>query len=135
MAPPFGPSALKLPAAARSSQISIVARESREVIDGISVVGAAAPPLRALFGLAYFISGGINGARDGSFRDAFFFSVHTLQPVHARKRYEVSHFCRGARPADALSELPSGELQLDVRKFDEVTPTEPTETFPYPSAS
>ena len=40
----------------------------------------------------------------------------------------------GARPADVLSELPDGSLQLDVRKFDEVVATQPTETFPYPKA-
>ena len=59
----------------------------------------------------------------------------SLQPVHARKRYPAGQLLWGARPADVLSELPSGELQLDVRKFDEVATTEPTETFPYPSAS
>jgi inward rectifier potassium channel len=56
----------------------------------------------------------------------------SLQPVHARRRYEAKSIVWGARPADVLSERPDGLLQLDVRKFDEVVPTQPTEAFPYP---
>lgn len=58
----------------------------------------------------------------------------SLQPVHARRRYETKDIAWGARPADVLSELPDGRLALDVRKFDEVVATQPTETFPYPEA-
>ena len=58
----------------------------------------------------------------------------SLQPVHARRRYEAKDLLWGARPADVLSELPDGRLQLDVRKFDVTMPTQPTETFPYPKA-
>jgi inward rectifier potassium channel len=58
----------------------------------------------------------------------------SLQPVHARRRYETRDIVWGARPADLLSELPDGRLQLDVTKFDNIVPTQPTETFPYPEA-
>jgi inward rectifier potassium channel len=58
----------------------------------------------------------------------------SLQPVHARRRYETKDIVWGARPADVLSELPDGRIALDVRKFDEIVPTQPTETFPYPNA-
>jgi inward rectifier potassium channel len=58
----------------------------------------------------------------------------SLQPVHARRRYEAKDIVWGARPADALSELPDGRIQLDVAKFDEIIPTQPTEAFPYPKA-
>ena len=56
----------------------------------------------------------------------------SLQPVHARRRYEAKDIVWGARPADVLSELPDGRLQLDVKKFDVIVPTQPTDTFPYP---
>jgi inward rectifier potassium channel len=56
----------------------------------------------------------------------------SLQPVHARRRYEAKDIIWGARPADVLSELADGRLQLDVKKFDEIVPTQPTDTFPYP---
>jgi inward rectifier potassium channel len=58
----------------------------------------------------------------------------SLQPVHARCRYEAKDLVWGARPADVLSELPDGRLQLDVRRFDEIVPTQPIEAFPYPKA-
>jgi inward rectifier potassium channel len=58
----------------------------------------------------------------------------SLQPVHARRRYEAKDIVWGARPADVLSELPNGLIQLDVAKFDQIVPTQPTETFPYPKA-
>jgi inward rectifier potassium channel len=56
----------------------------------------------------------------------------SLQPVHGRRRYLTSDIVWGARLADVLSELPDGRLQLDVRKFHELVPTEPSESFPYP---
>ncbi len=36
------------------------------------------------------------------------------------------------RHADILSELPDGNLVLDVSKFHDVVPAEPTLEFPYP---
>jgi inward rectifier potassium channel len=56
----------------------------------------------------------------------------SLQPVHARRRYEAKDFAWGARPADVLAEMPDGRIQLDVKKFDLITATQPTEAFPYP---
>jgi inward rectifier potassium channel len=55
----------------------------------------------------------------------------SLQPVHARHRYVAADLVWGARLADVLRELPDGRLELDVRKFDELTPSEKTEAFPY----
>jgi inward rectifier potassium channel len=57
----------------------------------------------------------------------------SLQPVHGRRRYLGDAIRWGARLADVLSELPDGRLQLDVRRFHDVVPTTPTETFPYPA--
>jgi inward rectifier potassium channel len=56
----------------------------------------------------------------------------SLQPVHARHRYELDDLVWGARLADVLSELPDGRMQLDVGRFHEFVPTEPTNAFPYP---
>ena len=56
----------------------------------------------------------------------------SLQPVHSRHRYLGTDVVWGGRHVDILSELPNGDLQMDVRKFDLVMPTAPTETFPYP---
>ncbi len=59
----------------------------------------------------------------------------SLQPVHARRTYEARDIVWGARYADVLSELPDGNLVLDVRRFHDIEPTRPTEAFPYPRAS
>jgi inward rectifier potassium channel len=56
----------------------------------------------------------------------------SLQPVHARYRWEHSSVVWGARHADVLAELPDGRIQLDISKFHEVVPTTPTPDFPYP---
>lgn len=56
----------------------------------------------------------------------------SLQPVHARVRYDAPDLIWGARPADILSELPDGRLALDVRRFHDIVPTQPTAEFPYP---
>jgi inward rectifier potassium channel len=58
----------------------------------------------------------------------------SLQPVHARHRYLAKDIVWGARPADVLSERPDGVIVLDLRRFHDVVPTEPTESFPYPAA-
>ncbi|MCL2448092.1 MAG: ion channel [Polyangiaceae bacterium] len=55
----------------------------------------------------------------------------SMQPVHARKRYVDGDILWGARHADILSEQDDGRIVLDVRRFHEVVPTEPTEAFPY----
>ena len=58
----------------------------------------------------------------------------SLQPVHARHRYEVADLVWGARLADVLTERPDGRLTLDVRKFDDIVPSDPTPSFPYPKS-
>jgi inward rectifier potassium channel len=57
----------------------------------------------------------------------------SLQPVHARKRYLDHEIVWGARHVDILSEGEDGTLVLDVRKFHDLAPTEPTADFPYPA--
>jgi inward rectifier potassium channel len=59
----------------------------------------------------------------------------SLQPVHARKRYEDHEIVWGARHEDILTEADDGTLVLDVRRFHEIRATEPFEGFPYPSES
>jgi inward rectifier potassium channel len=56
----------------------------------------------------------------------------SLQPVHGRRRYETKDIVWGARLADILTELADGTIELDVRRFHDMTPTEPTPSFPYP---
>jgi inward rectifier potassium channel len=56
----------------------------------------------------------------------------SLQPVHGRKRYLDKEIRWGARLGDVLTERPDGRLQLDVRRFDDIVETKPTEEFPYP---
>ncbi len=56
----------------------------------------------------------------------------SLQPVHARRRYQMSDVLWGARLDDILSEKPDGTIQLDLRKFHDTVPTKPTASFPYP---
>jgi inward rectifier potassium channel len=56
----------------------------------------------------------------------------SLQPVHARWRYLSEDIVWGARHADILSERPDGLIEMDVSKFDDLVPTEPTTNFPYP---
>lgn len=53
------------------------------------------------------------------------------QPVHAQRTWQAAAFAWGARLADVLSELPDGNLLLDLRRFHEVTPTPPSAAFPY----
>jgi inward rectifier potassium channel len=56
----------------------------------------------------------------------------TMQPVHAGHRYFARDIFWGHRLADILSETPDGHLLLDLRKFQDIEPTEPTAEFPYP---
>jgi inward rectifier potassium channel len=58
----------------------------------------------------------------------------SLQPVHARRRYQEHEILWGARHADILTEDESGHIILDVRRFHDVLPTEPFDGFPYPAA-
>jgi inward rectifier potassium channel len=56
----------------------------------------------------------------------------SLQPVHARKRYDDHEILWGARHADVLTEAEDGSIVMDVRRFHDVQPTEPFDGFPYP---
>jgi inward rectifier potassium channel len=56
----------------------------------------------------------------------------TMQPVHAAQRYFARQILWGARHADILHEREDGNLVLDLNKFHDTVPTEPTPTFPYP---
>jgi inward rectifier potassium channel len=58
----------------------------------------------------------------------------SLQPVHARRRYQEHEILWGARHADILTEDENGNIVVDVRRFHDVNPTEPFEGFPYPAA-
>ena len=55
----------------------------------------------------------------------------TLQPVHARKTWPVKNVIWGARFADLMSQPSPDKMVLDLRRFHDLVPTEPTETFPY----
>jgi inward rectifier potassium channel len=57
----------------------------------------------------------------------------SLQQVHARTLYQHTDIVWGARYVDILSETDNGNLALDVRRFHEIEPTTPTDTFPYPA--
>lgn len=59
----------------------------------------------------------------------------SLQQVHARTRYTTDEILWGARHADVLSEDDKGNVILDVRRFDDIEPTKPLPTFPYPRAT
>lgn len=55
----------------------------------------------------------------------------SLQPVHGRHRYHTEDLVWGARHVDILSERPDGTLVLDVGRFHDLAPTDPTDTFPH----
>jgi inward rectifier potassium channel len=59
----------------------------------------------------------------------------SLQPVHARRRYQEHEIVWGARHADILTEDQDGNIVMDVRRFHDIDPTEPLEGFPYPAAA
>lgn len=55
----------------------------------------------------------------------------TLQPVHARKTWPVKNVVWGARLADLMSQPSPRTMVLDLRRFHDLVPTDPTEAFPY----
>jgi inward rectifier potassium channel len=57
----------------------------------------------------------------------------SLQPIHARWTYEHFSVVWGARLADILSESADGNVVLDLRHFHDITPTTPSESFPWPA--
>ena len=58
----------------------------------------------------------------------------SLQVVHGRNEYAHTAMVFGARLADMLTDLPNGDLQVDLRRFHELQGTEPVATFPYSMA-
>jgi len=58
----------------------------------------------------------------------------TMATIHASHRYFAPQIHFGASLADVLSEADDGNLVLDLRRFHEVRPTQPTPDFPYPAA-
>jgi len=59
----------------------------------------------------------------------------SMQPAHAQHTWLHRSIVWGARLADVLSETPEGDMLLDLRRFHEVVPTEPTPEFPYRGSS
>jgi inward rectifier potassium channel len=55
----------------------------------------------------------------------------SLQPIHARKLWFAREIVWGARLADVLTETEGGNMLLDLRRFHDLEPTEPTPDFPY----
>lgn len=53
------------------------------------------------------------------------------QHVHALRAWAATSLAWGARPTDILSETEDGNVLIDLRRFDEVTPTRPLPGFPY----
>jgi len=56
----------------------------------------------------------------------------SMQVVHARHEYYTGQIRFGYRLADVLSQRPDGTLVLDVSRFHETTPSQPSADFPYP---
>jgi inward rectifier potassium channel len=57
----------------------------------------------------------------------------TSQTVQAQHRYFDNEIVWGAHYADILSELPDGDMLLDLRRFHELEASRPTVDFPYPA--
>ena len=55
----------------------------------------------------------------------------SMQPAHASTQYFVNDVLWGARYADVLSEMPDGNLLLDLTRFNDVEPKPATESFQY----
>jgi inward rectifier potassium channel len=53
----------------------------------------------------------------------------SLQPVHGQRRYGAADILWGSRFADVLTELPDGNIQLDVRNFHHSVIAEGPEHF------
>jgi inward rectifier potassium channel len=56
----------------------------------------------------------------------------TGQTLHAGHTYLDGAVRWGVRHADMLGDRPDGGLRLDLTHFDELEPTKPTSSFPYP---
>jgi len=56
----------------------------------------------------------------------------SMQTVHGRHHYFTGDILWGQRLADVLTEVDGQHLVLDLDKFHDLVPTEPTPDFPYP---
>jgi inward rectifier potassium channel len=56
----------------------------------------------------------------------------SMQMVHGKHHYFTHDILWGQRLADVLSEVDGEHLVLDLGKFHDLVPTEPTPDFPYP---
>jgi inward rectifier potassium channel len=54
------------------------------------------------------------------------------QTVHGRTSYVAADVVWGARHKDMLTDVSSTKMQLDLKYFDDVMPTQRTAEFPYP---
>jgi inward rectifier potassium channel len=71
----------------------------------LAVIVVAYLSLNALFALAYLASGGVTGARPGSFFDAFCFSVETMGTVGYGAMYPTSHAANVIMIAESVTSL------------------------------
>ena len=55
----------------------------------------------------------------------------TGQPVYGQHNYETANIVWGAKFANILNEDEHGNLVLDLTRFDEISPSEKTDVFPY----
>jgi inward rectifier potassium channel len=69
------------------------------------VVSATFLVLNALFGLAYWLSGGVTNARPESFLDHFFFSVHTFGTIGYGSMYPATTLAECLMTFEALISL------------------------------
>ena len=58
----------------------------------------------------------------------------TMQAIHAGHRYFSPDIQWGKRFVDILSETEDGNMLLELHKFHDTEPMEPTTDFPYPRA-
>src|SRR4029077_9574942 len=71
----------------------------------IGFIAAALSVANLVFALGYYLDGGIENARPGSFTDAFFFSVQTMATIGYGKMVPISMFTNILVSIEALSGL------------------------------
>jgi len=71
----------------------------------IGLIAAAFAVANLVFALGYYLDGGIENARPGSFTDAFFFSVQTMATIGYGKMVPISMFTNILVSIEALSGL------------------------------
>src|SRR5580692_7911083 len=71
----------------------------------IGLIAAGFAVANLVFAFGYYLDGGIENARPGSFTDAFFFSVQTMATIGYGKMVPVSMFTNILVSIEALSGL------------------------------